>query len=139
MQIFVKKKRRRGFTLIELLVVIAIIGILASIVLVSLGGARTRARDARIQADISQVRTEAELFFNDNDYVYTGACADPEINILEADIDTQNGAAAAPACFDDADSYCISAVMAGGDTICASSAGQIGDDTCVDANTVCAP
>ncbi|KKR10061.1 MAG: Type II secretion system protein G [Parcubacteria group bacterium GW2011_GWA2_39_18] len=54
-------KKNKGFTLIELLVVIAIIGLLSTIVLVSLNSARNKAKDTRIKADLAQIRSLAEL------------------------------------------------------------------------------
>jgi prepilin-type N-terminal cleavage/methylation domain-containing protein len=64
LEIFTKKKQ--GFTLIELLVVIAIIGLLASIVLVSLGPARKKARDARRQSDLRQINLAMEMCYDDS-------------------------------------------------------------------------
>lgn len=56
----------RGFTLIELLVVITIIGILSSVVLASLNGARKKGRDARRLADLKELQTALELYYSDN-------------------------------------------------------------------------
>ena len=59
-------KYKKGFTLIELLVVIAIIGILSSVVFASLNSARVKARDAKRQADIRQVKLALEFYYDDN-------------------------------------------------------------------------
>ncbi len=63
-----KNKTTRAFSLIELLVVIAIIGILSSVVLVSLGNARGLARDAKRKIDIGNISLAFERYFSDHGY-----------------------------------------------------------------------
>lgn len=82
--------KKKAFTLIELLVVIGIIAILAAVVLVSLGGAQDRAKDARITSDMNQLRNVAEIYKSENGS-YTGLDSDSEENTLATDIAAQGG------------------------------------------------
>lgn len=61
-----KQKSKLGFTLIELLVVISVIGLLASVIMISLNSVRARARDAQRKAALKQLRTAIELYFDAN-------------------------------------------------------------------------
>ncbi len=56
----------KGFTLIELLVVIAIIGILSSIVLVSLSAARSKGYDANRFSELKQLQTALQTYYMDH-------------------------------------------------------------------------
>jgi len=59
------KSHRKAFTLVELLVVIAIIGLLATLSVIALNTARAKARDTKRVADVKQVTTALEMFYND--------------------------------------------------------------------------
>lgn len=82
---FHEKKAQKGFTLIELLVVIAIIGVLATIVLVSLNTARSKARDSRRVSDLRQLALALEMYYDDNDaYIDSGAATCANVSTLTA-------------------------------------------------------
>ena len=61
-----KTKHNSGFTLIELLVVVSIIALLSSVVLASLSGAKDRAVNVAALAQVRQVQTNLEIFYEAN-------------------------------------------------------------------------
>ena len=69
-------KKSKGFTIIELLVVVAIIAVLASIVLVNVTSYIAKGKDASIKANLATVRTNAAVFYdNQNPSTYAGFAA----------------------------------------------------------------
>lgn len=74
-------KENAGFTLIEMLVVVAIIGLLSSTVLVGLGDARTRARDARRISDMRQIHSGLENYYTEHKQSY------PQTNSLYSSVE----------------------------------------------------
>jgi len=61
-----KRNLRKAFTLVEMLIVVIIIGILMAALLPRLKGAQERARDTARKANLSQISTALEMYFNDN-------------------------------------------------------------------------
>ena len=64
---------RRGFTLIELLIVVVIIGILATIAIPKFAASKERALVTRMVADLKQLTTSQESYWNDNGAYYSGS------------------------------------------------------------------
>ena len=73
------KKLRRGFSLIELLVVIALFGILAALVLMTLGSIREKANDARIISNVSQLQIMAEIIYENNEGSYDNGAGNGQV------------------------------------------------------------
>ena len=58
------KLAKKGFTLIELLVVISIISLLATLAVTSLQNAQKKSRDVKRKADLKQISTALELYYD---------------------------------------------------------------------------
>ena len=60
------KNKKNVFALIDLLGVIAIVGLLSSVVLATLSGARAKSRDSKRASDMHQIVLALNLFYSQN-------------------------------------------------------------------------
>ncbi|MBU1045559.1 type II secretion system GspH family protein [Patescibacteria group bacterium] len=115
-------KKREGFTIVELLIVVAIIGILATIVIVSLREASDRARNTKIITNITQIRKVAEDMYIQEASGYESLCLSGALNgdysdiltILENDVEKYGGEVVS--CYASRYSYCVTAQLTGSTT-----------------------
>lgn len=81
-------RRQDGFTLIELLVVIAIIGILATVTIAILSGAKNKGIDAKVKAQLKSMDSQALLFTGSSSPFITNS---PQIaGIITPDVSNNN-------------------------------------------------
>lgn len=112
-----------------MLVVIAIIGLLSSVVLVALGPARNKAKDARIISDVNQARAVAETLYNPSTgkYESTLNVTQREIGKLNDDVKSNNGGTDLKVNGGGTAAYAISAKLNTG-FYCIDSTGKVGSN-----------
>lgn len=114
-----------------------IIDILIPIIQTSLERAQKRAKDARIITDMYQIRSIAEMIYDDNNS-YEDLCREPPVSILnyksisygsmlntiQEDIRTQQGGFLLFDCLDSVNSYCVAVGLVSNGRYCLDSSGN---------------
>lgn len=73
---------KKGFTILELMVVVGLIAVLALIIVAFLGGAKTKALDSTIEHQVSDIRSQANLYRGvavENELTFRNTPITPEV------------------------------------------------------------
>jgi Tfp pilus assembly protein PilE len=126
-----------GIVIAVIIPVLAIIGILSSVVLVSLSSARDKGRDAAVKSALMSARAGMEVYFAENNNTYSvardcasGVFANNTVKSALSNIPFQK-----LICYAEKDTYAISAELSTrGDSFCVDTTGYSGEGTATDTN-----
>lgn len=128
------QKKTNGFTLIELLVVIAIIGLIATLGFLAAARYRDKAKEARIETVLVQVRNITVTIYNERNS-YLDICKDGTLNddksvlgslaIALATIKSEahKFSGSDPTCYASITEYCVQSPLVRGGYYCVDSSG----------------
>jgi uncharacterized RDD family membrane protein YckC len=76
---FNKHKSNAAAIIVGAIACFAVVGVLAAIVLVSLGNAREAGADSTVKSYVNSIRIDMEMYAVGHENLYTAACLDPKI------------------------------------------------------------
>ena len=144
------RTKSKGFTLVELLVVISIIVLLSSFAVVTIKYYRDKAKDARLEASLSQIRSIAAMLYTDT-HSYETLCKEDgtlntegegdvyqQIKVIKSEIEKFNENEDI-VCYSNENSFCVSSPAKTVEGFCVDSTGYVGDSltACDESNSIC--
>jgi ribosomal protein L40E len=119
----VNPKKAKKFLIIgialPIVYIIVMIVIISLSTLVSVGGAKQKAKETRIISDMSEIRVAAEIVYEKENSYSTVSCTHPEIVSICQDIKTQTGKE--PTIYSTQKDYCAYIKLPSGDYYCVDS------------------
>jgi len=108
-----------------------IIGILAGAIVISMSGAQSSAKDARIRSSMDQLRSVAELYMiSQSPMTYVGFADSPEAVSLIDDIESQLPEGEIFEKNAKKSAYCMSVLLNDGNHLCMDSTGAVKNSEC---------
>lgn len=111
----VNPRKAKKLLIIGIVIPIVLVIAMASIVLVSMGGAREKAKEARIMADISQLRTSIEIYYYDQGFSGVN-CSSAKLSSICSDIKEYAGEM--PTIKSSTKNYCLYVKLPSGEYYC---------------------
>jgi uncharacterized RDD family membrane protein YckC/competence protein ComGC len=100
---------------------LVVLGVFASVVLASLNAAREKGQDASVKATITNIRAQAELYYDENSNSYESLCYDQQVRW---GLDRMNGGRGTQyVCNDSISAYAVSGLLNTGSYYCVDSTG----------------
>lgn len=123
-----KSPKEIKYVLISLLLLLIPIGIFASIILINVNSARTKANDAGVKGMMYSMRVVAEMAFDENNNSYSGLSCTKNYDFIQTCDAVRNFGGQEPTIYSSQTSYCAYVKLPSGNYFCIDNFGNVKDE-----------